>query len=152
MRRPPLLFTAALLCALPVAAQAAAVITIINADAPGEGFNDPTPATPVGGNPGTTVGEQRLRMFQFAADRWGALLDSSVEIQIQANFDPLTCTATSAVLGSAGAFTVSADFPNAPETGVWFPGALANKLARIAWSVLSTGKAFDTHKLEIEAV
>jgi hypothetical protein len=26
------------------------------------------------------------------------------------------------------------------------------KLARIAWSVLSTGKAFDTHKLEIDAV
>jgi len=29
---------------------------------------------------------------------------------------------------------------------------LANKLARIARSVLSTGKAFDAHKLEIEAV
>jgi len=30
--------------------------------------------------------------------------------------------------------------------------ALANKLARIARSVLSTGKLFDTHNLELEAV
>jgi hypothetical protein len=123
------LVIAGLLCAAPIAAHANARITIINADGPNEGFNDPTPATPVGGNPGTTVGEQRLRMFQFAADRWGAILDSNVEIFIQANFDPLTCTATSAVLGSAGAFSVFSDFPNVPETGVWFSGALANKLA-----------------------
>lgn len=30
--------------------------------------------------------------------------------------------------------------------------ALANKLARISWSVLNTGKAFDTHRIEIEAI
>lgn len=30
--------------------------------------------------------------------------------------------------------------------------ALANKLARITWSVLSTGKAFDTHRIEVEAI
>ncbi len=30
--------------------------------------------------------------------------------------------------------------------------ALANKLARIAWSVLYNGKAFDTHRLEVEAI
>lgn len=30
--------------------------------------------------------------------------------------------------------------------------ALVNKLARISWSVLTTGKAFDTHRTEIEAV
>ena len=35
----------------------------------------------VGGNPGTTVGEQRLVSFQFAADVWGTALDSAVEIR-----------------------------------------------------------------------
>jgi uncharacterized protein (TIGR03382 family) len=123
------LAVAALICATPVVAGANATITIVNADGPGEGFNDPAPATPVGGNPGTTVGEQRLLMFQFAAARWGAILDSAVPITIQANFDPLTCTATSAVLGSAGALSVFSDFPHAPSAGVWFSGALANKLA-----------------------
>src|SRR2546422_4244468 len=29
----------------------AATITIVNLDGPGEGFNDPTPVAPVGGNP-----------------------------------------------------------------------------------------------------
>ncbi len=53
------------LCALPLLAWAAvpahaATITIVNLDGAGEGFNDATPATPVGGNPGITVGEQRL--------------------------------------------------------------------------------------------
>lgn len=37
-------------------ARAAAAVTIVNNNAPGVGFNDPTPAAPVGGNPGTTLG------------------------------------------------------------------------------------------------
>lgn len=112
-------------------ASANAQIVIVNLDGPNEGFNDPTPATPVGGNNGTTVGAQRLNAFQFAADRWGMLLDSGVVIHINANFDPLTCTATSAVLGSAGAVTVHADFANAPVAGTWYNAALANKLAGV---------------------
>jgi hypothetical protein len=46
----------------------ATTITIVNQDGVNEGFNDPTPAAPVGGNPGTTVGAQRLFVFQHAAD------------------------------------------------------------------------------------
>lgn len=48
----------------------AATFTIVNNDGAGEGFNDPTVAVPVGGNPGVTVGQQRLNAFQFAADLW----------------------------------------------------------------------------------
>ena len=45
------------------AAQAAATLVIVNGNAPGVGFNDPTPVAPVGGNPGTTLGQQRLNAF-----------------------------------------------------------------------------------------
>jgi len=109
----------------------AATITIVNQDGVNEGFNDPTPAAPVGGNPGTTIGAQRLYVFQYAAAIWGGILPSSVEIRIDASFDPnpLNCTATSGVLGSAGPISVVRDFTNAPFTGTWYHVALANRLA-----------------------
>lgn len=109
----------------------AATITIANLDGPGEGFNDPTPAVSVGGNTGATIGEQRLIAFQFAADVWGAALPSTVEIKIGASFDPLTCDAGSAVLGSAGPQQVFSDFDNAPLANTWYPAALANKIAGV---------------------
>jgi PA domain-containing protein len=121
-----LLVLAALGYATPAFANS--TITIVNINAPGVGFNDPTPAAPVGGNPGTTVGQQRLIAFQFAADVWSAVLDSRVEIRIQASFEPLTCTPTSAVLGSAGTIQI---FSNGPgeQPNTWYHVALANKLA-----------------------
>ena len=67
-------------------AQAAATIVITNINAPGEGFNDATPAAPVGNNTGTTLGEQRLIAFTYAANVWGATLTSNVTINIQAQF------------------------------------------------------------------
>jgi hypothetical protein len=130
-KRPSLrhAFAAAALSCSAMAAQAAATITIVNLNAPGVGFNDPTPATPVGGNNGTTLGEQRLIAFQHAANLWGATLTSNVPIRVGASFVPLTCTATGAVLGSAGAYEIFSDFPNAPKASTWYPGALAAKLA-----------------------
>src|SRR6185295_1541975 len=104
-------------------------IIIVNTNAPGVGFNDPTPAAPVGGNPGTTVGQQRLNAFQYAADIWGSILDSQVPIYIQSSFTPLACTATAATLGSAGALQVFGNFPNTELLDTWYHVALANKLA-----------------------
>ncbi len=107
-----------------------AKINFIIVDSPGEGFNDPTAAAPIGGNPGITVGEQRLNAFKFAAKIWSGKLESKVPINILAMFDPLSCTATSAVLGSAGAWNIYADFPGAKKRGTWYNSALANKLAK----------------------
>ena len=117
--------TAAAFCSV---AWSAASFVIVNGDGPGEGFNDPTPVAPVGGNVGTTLGQQRLNAFQYAASLWGAKLDSAVPILVLATFDPLTCSATSAVLGSAGPRFIFSDFPGAPLAGTWYHAALANKL------------------------
>jgi hypothetical protein len=109
-------------------ASAAATIVINNINAPGVGFNDPTPAAPVGGNPGTTLGQQRLNAFSFAANIWGSTLTSAVDIIINAQFSALSCTATSATLGSAGATNIFRDFTGAPKAGTWYSQALANKI------------------------
>lgn len=133
MKIKPRLFSslalAALLVAASVPAFGSANIVIVNGDGPNEGFNDPTPAAPVGGNPGTTIGQQRLIAFQYAASVWGSILDSAVPIYVQATFDPLNCTATSATLGAAGAVQIFANFPGREYDNTWYHVALANKLA-----------------------
>lgn len=107
----------------------AADIVVVNFDPPGVGFNDPTPVDPVGGNPGTTLGEQRLNIFAVASQAWGEQLESVEPIFLIAEFSPLTCSPTSAVLGSAGPLSVFADFPGAPLADTWYVGALADSLA-----------------------
>src|SRR6267378_4274756 len=114
MKKHIAFFVFATLLLASVNAFAGATITIVNKNAAGVGFNDPTAAAPVGGNPGTTVGAQRLYVFQYAANIWGSLLPSTVTINVRAQFTALTCSATSAVLGSAGPVTVHSDFAGAP--------------------------------------
>jgi hypothetical protein len=104
-----------------------AQITIVNINAPGVGFNDPTPVAPVGGNPGTTLGQQRLLAFQHAAEIWAARLDSNVPIRIRAQFVALA----PGVLGSAGPISVVRNFPGAPLPNTWYHVALANKFAGV---------------------
>ena len=111
-----------------------ATITVINLDGPGEGFNDPSPADPAsaaGGNSEVTLGAQRLVAFQRAANIWGSLLSSTVEIRIDANFDPLPCTSVSATLGGAAPNSAHRDFAGAPLQNTWYPQALANNFAGV---------------------
>jgi len=133
MRKTLLLASLAILLTTG-SAFARVTITIQNNDAANLGFNDPTPAAPIGGNPGTTLGEQRLNSFKYAAGIWGEILDSPVPIVIKATFSPINstnnpCTATSAILGQAGPTGYLSDFTNAPLAHVGYPVALANKLA-----------------------
>jgi hypothetical protein len=118
---------AAALAFAPAVSRAA--FQIVNVDSPGEGFNDATPAAPVGGNPGTTVGQQRLNVFTKAGQIWDAILHSPITIVVQASFDPLPCSPTSGVLGGAGPDVVDSDFTGAGFAGTWYAGAEADRLS-----------------------
>ncbi len=122
--------TLAMAAVLALCASAqAATIEIQNRDKPGLGFNDPTPATPVGGNNGRTLGEQRMNVYKYVAGIWEKALDSSVKITVSAGWEALDCNASGAVLGSAMPYNVWYDFPGAPVAGTWYPQALANKIS-----------------------
>ncbi len=109
----------------------AATIVILNGDAAGVGFNDPTAVSPVGGNPGTTLGQQRLNAFQHAANIWGATLVSTSTITVRATWEPLTCSANTAVLGSAGAANIFRNFAQVPFNDTWYGSALANAITGV---------------------
>jgi hypothetical protein len=119
---------------LGAAARSEAVqITIVNTNGPNEGFNDPTQASPVGGNPGTTVGQQRVKAFEYAAAVWSAALGGNVPVAIEASFikftQPDACTPARGVLGATAPLTALANYPNAPRPDVWYPKALADQIA-----------------------
>ena len=127
--------TPLLLLLLLAATAGAANIVIINNNAPGVGFNDPAPRAPVGGNPGITLGQQRLLIFQAAATQWGKIITSPIQIQVRAQFANQTCGPSGAVLGSAGSINIFANFAGAPFANTWYGGALANSIAGADLSV-----------------
>ena len=110
--------------ALAGMAHAADVIPVVF-DGPDEGYNDPAPAAPIGGNPGTTLGQQRTIVANYAADLWGTILVSDVPIYVGAQFNPRAPN----VLGSAGSTQAWSDHPNFPFRNTWYAAALADALA-----------------------
>jgi hypothetical protein len=140
------LVTSLVVLSLTSSAFGAATIVIQNSDAAGVGFNDPTPVAPIGGNPGTTLGQQRLNAFQFAANIWGSMLSSSSPITIRADWQALPCTTNSAALGSAGAASIWRDFSGATFPGTWYSAALANALTGVDLETAGTNpQEIDAH-------
>ena len=127
---------ASLVLAAPSLAQAN--IVIVNNDSAGEGFNDATSVSAVGGNPATTLGQQRLNVFQRAADILNNTFDIAVTVRVGSSFDPLTCSSGSAVLGQAGPAAFDYNFSTRTIT----PHALYNQ---------QVGYDADTGTVEINA-
>ncbi len=137
------LLTTSLAVVLAASPACAVTITIKNTDGFQEGFNDPKPVAPVGGNPGTTLGAQRRFLFQYAADIWGARLEGDIPIIVTAAFNHLGGNSVSAVLGQAGPETYEKGFPGAPLTQTWYSQALANQLAGVDRNDLQPGACPD---------
>lgn len=126
-------FALGLLAAGALSCADAATITIVNLDAPGEGFNDTTVIDDDDGfAPGTTLGQKRLAVFQEAASIWAAKLQSNVEIRISARFDPLDCTSGSAILGSAGPGATAFGYPGLPFPNTDYAIATAEAISNQA--------------------
>lgn len=109
----------------------AATIVILNGDGAGEGLNDPNPpahANQIGNNPGTTLGQLRMNLLEAAANRWEQLLNSAVTINVNVQFNPLTCSQFGGVLGQAGPSASAANFAGG-DPNVAYHIALAESLA-----------------------
>ena len=105
----------------------AAEFIFVNGDGENEGLNDPTVVAPVGSNPGTTLGAQRLAALQRVGEIWGSHLASQVPIRVLVGFDALTPN----ILAGAAPVSQQQTFANAPKQDVWYPIALANALAGV---------------------
>jgi len=95
------------------------------------GFNDASVVTATGSNNGTTVGAQRKLSFIKAAEILADQVVSTQTIIVDANFDSdMSCNASSATLGSAGA-TTNVAYPTATSGllgNTYYPIGLANAI------------------------
>jgi hypothetical protein len=65
--------------------------------------------------------------FQYAIDIWASHFESNVPIEIEIHWEPSTING---VLGSARPGDYYNAFDGAPDQDLWYPSALANKLAK----------------------
>src|ERR1700755_1314685 len=122
------LLTCTLVALIPSTALARATVLIQIEE--GDALDDPTPADPVGGNSGTTLGEQRKLALDYAATTWGERLDSEAPITGGVASTALPCTGAASVLGAAATTALYTNITGGgANPAYYYPAALANKLA-----------------------
>jgi len=94
----------------------------------GAGFTDSTVVSPVGGNPGTTLGQQRANVFAQAALQWTNIAQPSVNITISASFASLFCDGSGVIFASGGSTTSARNFTGAVDANTWYPQSLKNHI------------------------
>ena len=77
-------------------------------------------------NSGCTTASEET--FEAAAVYWADFLYSSVKIEIDADFAPMSCTATGGILGGAGPTNYAYNAPGLPEADTLYSIAHANAL------------------------
>ncbi len=120
---------ALLLAALAGPALPAEFVLVVGDDA-GTGFRDASPANAAAGTNGSdTLGAQRLRVIERAAEIWATQLRSSVPIRIEVRMQAQACGSAGTTLASAGPIDLAANFPGAPRANTSYHIAQANALA-----------------------
>jgi hypothetical protein len=112
---------------LAAAGTQAQVLEIKYADQDGFGFRDTRSATPVPGNPGTTLGAQRRAVLEAAVDIWASRLDAGTSLRVKVSFDDLGC-GEETTLGLGGTTGIVWNFPTAPLLDTNYPLSLGTAL------------------------
>jgi len=119
-------------------------------------WTDSTPVTPVGGNTGTTLGQQRQNALNYAATQLTQQLQIPVNITVHACGAHLGGSSSSAVLAHAAPLYYLLDEPafplNAlPKKYTWYPISAAARLGGVSACGLGGGDCNGTDGDEIEA-
>jgi hypothetical protein len=120
-------------------------------------WTDSTAATPIGGNNGTTLGQQRKNALAQAASELVTQLDIQTTVTVQACGAHLGGTDKSATLAHAGATSFFYDepqypSPSLPQKYTWYPSTAAARLNGSSLCGFAGGPCDTKSNDEIQAV
>lgn len=119
-------------------------------------WTDPTPAAPIGGNTGTTLGQQRKNALAYATNELVTQLGIPVVLSVQACGAHLGGDDNSATLAHAGAtsfFYADPQYPSnaLPRKYTWYPSTAAVRLNGSSMCGFAGGPCDGANNDEIQA-